>query len=68
MNIKKIILCFLFLNSLCSTILRAQTTIPASGGNATGTGGSVSYTVGQVVYTTHTGLNETITQGVQQPF
>jgi hypothetical protein len=46
----------------------AQATIPASGGNATGSGGSASYTVGQLVYTTNTGSNGTVSQGVQQPY
>lgn len=68
MNLKKIVICTLFLSSFCSTILQAQTTIPASGGNATGTGGSVSYSLGQVAYTTYTGSNGTVSQGVQQPF
>ena len=68
MTLKKTIICTLFLSSLCISILQAQTTIPASGGNATGTGGSLSYTVGQVVYTTYTGSNGTVSQGVQQPF
>ncbi len=48
--------------------LQAQETIPATGGEATGTG-SASYTVGQVVYTAYTGTNgNSIVQGVQQPF
>jgi hypothetical protein len=68
MNLKKIVICVLFLSSLCIAILQAQTTIPVSGGNATGTGGSLGYTVGQVVYTTYTGSNGTVSQGVQQPF
>jgi hypothetical protein len=46
----------------------AQNTIPASGGNATGTGGTVSYTVGQVVYTTNSGTTGKVAQGVQQPY
>ncbi len=48
--------------------IQAQNTIPASGGNASGSGGSVSYSIGQVVYNTNTGTNGTIAQGVQQPF
>jgi hypothetical protein len=48
--------------------VNAQTNIPASGGNATGTGGSVSYTVGQIVYTTNIGTNGSAAQGVQQPY
>ncbi len=46
----------------------AQQTISTTGGAASGTGGTVSYTVGQVVFTTQTGISETITQGVQQPY
>ena len=57
---------FLFIIGL--TGLQAQSTIPASGGNASGIGGSVSYSIGQVVYTKFTGTNGSSTQGVQQPF
>jgi hypothetical protein len=64
----KVLLCFLFLSGFSITILKAQTTIPASGGNATGSGGSASYTVGQIVYTTNTGSNGSEAQGVQQPY
>ncbi|MGA2408606.1 MAG: T9SS type A sorting domain-containing protein [Bacteroidales bacterium] len=48
--------------------LQAQSTISASGGNATGGGGTVSYTIGQIVYSKITGTNGTVTQGVQQPY
>jgi hypothetical protein len=48
--------------------LQGQETIPASGGNASGTGGSVSYTVGQITYSTFSGTNGTVAQGVQQPY
>ena len=51
-----------------SFTLHAQQTIPAAGGDATGSGGSASYSVGQIVYTTHTGSNGSISQGVQQSF
>jgi hypothetical protein len=50
------------------TGLYAQNTIPASGGNASGSGGTGSYTVGQVVYTKNTGTNGSSFQGVQQPY
>jgi opacity protein-like surface antigen len=46
----------------------AQSTIPATGGNGSGSGGTVSYTVGQVVYTTISGTTGSVTQGVQQPY
>lgn len=51
------------------TIIQAQNSISAAGGNATGTGGTVSYTIGQVVYTTISGTNGDIMfQGVQLPY
>lgn len=53
---------------LCLVIVQGQSTIPASGGNATGSGGSVSYTVGQVTYQTFEGTTGTFAQGVQQPY
>jgi len=61
-------LCFLLLSGFGTTILQAQATIPASGGNATGSGGTVSYTVGQIQYNTYSGTNGTVAQGVQQPY
>ncbi|MEN8157615.1 MAG: T9SS type A sorting domain-containing protein [Bacteroidota bacterium] len=48
--------------------LHAQETVPATGGDASGSGGSSSYTVGQVVYTTSTGTNGSVAEGVQQPY
>ena len=50
---------------LVTQLIYSQQTIPASGGEATGSGGSSSYSVGQLVYTTNTG-GGTVTQGVQQ--
>jgi len=49
-------------------IIQAQTTIPAAGGNATGSGGTVSYTIGQVPYHMFSGTNGSVAQGVQQPY
>ncbi len=48
--------------------LQAQTSVNATGGDASGSGGSASYSVGQVVYTTNTGTNGSVAQGVQQPY
>lgn len=42
------------------TVITAQQSVNASGGNASGTGGNVSYSVGQIVYTTHTGINGSV--------
>ena len=63
----KSLFCFLFLGNIGFTLL-AQNTIPAGGGNASGTGGSVSFTVGQFAYSTLSGTNGSIIQGVQQPY
>jgi len=63
----KSFLCLLLLSGLC-TAIHAQSTIPATGGNATGSGGSVSYTIGQILYSTFTGTTGTSAQGVQQPY
>jgi hypothetical protein len=58
----------IFLLAFCTLSIFAQETIPAGGGNASGSGGSVSYTIGQVVYTKNTGTTGSVTQGIQQPF
>ena len=50
---------------LASQLIYSQQTIPATGGDATGSGGSSSYSVGQLVYTTNIGSG-TVIQGVQQ--
>jgi len=62
----QILLSFVF-TFLC-TVVSAQESVNASGGNAAGTGGNVSYSVGQVVYTTYSGTNGSVAQGVQQPY
>lgn len=46
----------------------AQQATTASGGEAIGSGGSASFSIGQIVYTTHIGNNESVAQGVQQPY
>jgi hypothetical protein len=67
---KREIGCFLVILCICgySTPLKGQETIPATGGNVSGSGGSVSYTVGQILYNTISGTNGTLAQGVQQPY
>jgi hypothetical protein len=67
---KKKIECFLVILCCCGfcILLQGQETIPATGGNATGSGGSVSYTIGQILYNTFSGTNGTVAQGVQQPY
>lgn len=68
MKYLKTILFLIFLNLISTTILKSQSTNPATGGTATGSGGSVSYTVGQLVYTILTGTQYSVSQGVQQPY
>lgn len=65
---KKFKLITVFLLAIGLPELYAQQTIPASGGNASGSGGTVSFTVGQVAYSTNTGTNGLVAQGVQQPY
>jgi hypothetical protein len=60
MKIKLLAVFLLF----ATNIMLAQETIPASGGEASGTGGSSNYTIGQVFYTT----NASISHGVQHAY
>ena len=53
---------------LFTQLFYGQQTIPASGGEATGTGGTSSFTVGQVFYTTNASSTGSVSQGVQQAF
>ena len=68
MRQKRLKLSAILLLGLGLTGLKAQESVNATGGNASGSGGSASYTVGQVVYTTKTGTNGSVAQGVQQPY
>ncbi len=68
MKYKSLLLAPVFLLVTGITELQAQETIPAAGSDAYGNGGSTSYTVGQLVYTTITGTENSMEQGVQQPY
>jgi len=68
MKYKKLKLCTLLLLGLGLTGLQAQTSVNATGGDASGGGGSVSYSIGQIVYTINTGTNGSVAEGVQQPY
>lgn len=48
--------------------LKAQESVPVTGGNALGVGGSISYSIGQIAYTTNSGSEGYVSQGVQQPY
>lgn len=66
---KKSTILLVFMLFLIIVSTKAQETIPATGGEASGGGGTSSYTIGQMVYTTHTGTDGyTLAQGVQQPY
>ncbi len=68
MRPKKLKLSAVLLLGLGLTGLHAQTSVTATGGNASGSGGSASYTVGQVVYQSHFGASGSVAQGIQQPY
>jgi hypothetical protein len=51
-----------------SMVVKAQESLSAAGGEATGGGGSASYTVGQLFYNTYSGPNGSVAEGVQQPY
>jgi len=68
MRHKQLLLSVILLFGIGLSGLKAQITIDASGGNASGSGGSASYSVGQVVYRSQVGTNGSVTQGVQQPY
>lgn len=53
---------------LVSFGLRAQVSMNATGGNATGDGGFVSYSIGQMAFSANSGTNGSVTEGVQQPY
>lgn len=59
---------FLLVGSFCLTLLQGQSTIPATGGTATGSGGIATYTVGQITYKTISETTGSVAQGVQQPY
>ncbi len=51
-----------------STLSQAQQSSVAAGGDTKGTNGTVSYSIGQLVDDTYSDGNNTVTQGVQQPY
>ncbi|MDD2387426.1 MAG: T9SS type A sorting domain-containing protein [Bacteroidales bacterium] len=68
MKRKKIKLSAIFLLGLGLTVIQAQESAVASGGDASGSSGSMSYSIGQMVYTTNSGVSGSVSQGVQQAF
>lgn len=68
MKHKQLVLSTMCLLVIGLTQMQAQETLPATGGDASGSGGTVSYTIGQLFYTANSGAGVTIIQGVQQPY
>jgi hypothetical protein len=68
MQHKRLKLSVVLLFGLELTGIHAQTSVNATGGNASGNGGTISYSVGQVTYQTHTGTNGSVAECVQQPY
>ncbi|MEM9985222.1 MAG: hypothetical protein AAF804_09020, partial [Bacteroidota bacterium] len=68
MRNKRLKLSTVLLSGLGLMGLQAQTSVNATGGDASGSGGTVAYSVGQVVYTTQTDASGIVSQGVQQAF
>jgi len=68
MRHKRLKLSAVLLLGLGLTGLQAQTSVNATGTNASGSGGTVSYSIGQVVYTNNTGASGSVAQGVQQAY
>lgn len=62
------ILLFFFALCLLQFSLTAQTTVNATGGEATGGNVQMSYSIGEVVYTTTSNTSYVLTQGEQQPY
>ena len=68
MQYKHLRISVLLVMLLVSFGLRAQVSVNAAAGNATGDGGSVSFSVGQVAFSANVGTNGSVTEGVQQPY
>ena len=58
----------LFAACLLQFSLSAQTTVNATGGEATGGNVQMSFSIGEVVYTTASNTTYVLTQGEQQPY
>jgi hypothetical protein len=65
-NFTKLLIAFFLFGF--ATVMKAQETIPASGGNALGSGGSSSYTIGQILYSVDDASVGSVFKGVQVPY
>lgn len=58
----------LYTSLIVGNLSFSQNNTISSGGEYTSAAGNVSYSIGQIVYTTIFSVNNSITQGVQQPY
>jgi hypothetical protein len=68
LKVKSLLVATLLTFAFSLSTVSAQTSVNATGGDASGSGGSASYSVGQVAYQTHTGTSGSVAEGVQQPY
>jgi hypothetical protein len=68
MRHKRLKLSAILLLGLGLTGLQAQTSVNATGANASGSGGSAIYSLGQVAYQTNIGTSGSVAEGVQQAY
>ena len=67
MNKKKLLINFILL-LLIINLSQAQEIVTTTGGKTTNNNGSITYTIGQTFYNSYKGTNNSIVEGVQQPF
>ena len=65
---KTLLLANLLIHIISPLFTSGQESIPASGGEASGTGGTVSYSIGQIFYQTHESETGVVSEGIQQPY
>jgi hypothetical protein len=68
MKSKMLLFIAVLLLTFSLTELRAQESISASGGDASGKEGSVSFTIGQIFCKSMEGIDNSLTEGVQQAY
>ena len=66
--LQKFYTCLLFLVSIYLMPVAGQQSIPAAGGNISGSEGMVSYSIGQAFYHCQSSESGKLVQGIQQPY
>ncbi|MDG1440953.1 MAG: T9SS type A sorting domain-containing protein [Flavobacteriales bacterium] len=59
---------FTLLFSILTITLSAQETFSSSGLNTSGSNGEISYSIGQIATELNSGINGSVSQGIQQPY